>query len=469
MAKKESKSKNQKLEEKLVLKKENAWLKYTTAEKNNVFKFSEDYKKFLDESKTERLAVKSIVQTLNKSGFKNIKDIKKAKSGDKIYKVIKEKSVVACIVGKDMTAFNILGSHIDSPRLDLKPNPLYEDSEFAMLKTHYYGGIKKYQWVNTPLMIAGVVFTKDGKQVDISIGDKEDDPKFIIPDLLPHLAKDQMQKEAQKIIEGEGLNLFIGSIPINDDDIKEKVKFSILKYLNDTYGLIEEDFGYAELEVIPSNKSSDIGFDRGLIAAYGQDDKVCAYLSLKALTEIKAPKTSAMSIFFDKEEIGSTGNTGAVSLIMPDFIEDYKKLTGVKDLTHDIFSRSMAISADVSAGFDPNYKDVHEPKNAAYINKGVVVEKYTGSGGKYSASDANAEFLAYLRPILDKNKISYQFAELGKIDLGGGGTIALYLAKYGLDIIDAGPGILGMHSPYEVLSKADIYECYKFYKAFYEN
>lgn len=469
MVKKESKSVNQKLEDKIVSKKENVWLKYDAPTKSKVFSFAKDYVKFIDASKTERLVVKNLIKDLSKSGFKNIRDVNKIKSGDKIFKVIKDKSIVACVVGKDMSAFNIIGSHVDSPRLDLKPNPLYEDTEFALLKTHYYGGIKKFHWVNTPLMLIGVVFTKDGRKVEISIGGKEDEPKFIIPDLLPHLAREQMTKEARKVIDPEGLNLFVGSIPVKDDDIKQKVKFSILKYLKDTYDIIEDDFNFAEIEVVPANKAVDIGFDRGLLAAYGHDDKVCAYVSARALVDIKNPSISNIAIFFDKEEIGSAGNTGAVSLILPDFVEDYKALAKVSDLTHNIFARSMAISADVNAGVDPNYKDVNEARNAAYIGKGVSISKYTGSGGKYSASDANAEYLAYLRPILENNNISYQFSELGKVDLGGGGTIALYLAKYGLDIVDAGPAILGMHSPYEVLSKADLYECYKFFKSFYSS
>ena len=464
--KKESSNKN--LEKKLFSKKENIWNSFKKNDIKNVFQFSEDYKSFLDVSKTERLAVIETEKILKKNKFKNIRDFKSLKVGDKFYKIIKSKCIISGVVGKDKDLLKMIGSHIDSPRLDLKPNPLYEDSDFALLKTHYYGGIKKYQWLNWPLMITGVVFTKDNKQVTINIGDSENDPKFIISDLLPHLARDQMAKEARKLVEGESLNLFVGSIPVNDSKVKEKIKFEVLKKLNKDYGIVEDDFNFAELQVVPAHKSMDLGFDRSLIAGYGQDDKVCAYISLRSLLDQKKSNSTNLVIFFDKEEIGSVGNTGAASLVLSDFVEEYISLTGIQKSVSEVFSNSLAISADVTAGVDPNFKEVNELRNSTFLNKGVAIEKYTGSGGKYSASDANAEYLSYIRKILIKNKIQYQFGELGKIDLGGGGTIALYLAKYGLEIVDVGVPVLGMHSPNEIVSKADVFECYRFYKAFFE-
>ncbi|MFH1682812.1 MAG: aminopeptidase [Candidatus Woesearchaeota archaeon] len=462
----EKKSSNEKLQEKVLMKKKSAWLSYPNQE---IMKFSEGYKKFLAENKTERYCAEFIVKSLEKSGFKDIFKVKILKSGDKIYKTIKEKCVLAAIVGKDKAQLNLIGSHIDSPRLDLKPNPLYEDSGIAMLKTHYYGGVKKYHWVNLPLALHGIVFTKEGKKVLISIGEKAEEPKFIIPDLLPHLAKKQMEKKGNEIVEGEELNLLVGNIPIDDDKIKEQVKLAVMKELNSKYGLVEEDFFSAELELVPAGMPVDIGLDKSMVGAYGQDDRVCAYTSLQALLDIKSPKRTAVGMFVDKEEIGSYGDTGASSFMLINFVRELASLAGIKEDVFSILEKARSVSADVTGGMDPNFKDVNDPKNASYLGNGVAVEKYGGGGGKYSTHDSGAEYISYIRGILDKNKVPWQTGELGKIDVGGGGTIAMFLSRYGMDCIDAGPCVLGMHAPCEVTSKADIYACYKFYRSFWEN
>jgi aspartyl aminopeptidase len=466
MAKKEAKSKNEQLQKKIFLDKKSSWCDLKQSE---VFAFSDKYKQFIAKSKTERLCIDNVVSELKKSGFKDIVNVKSAKTGDKIYKNIRGKAVFAAIVGKDMKRWQLIGSHVDSPRLDLKPSPVYEDSGMGLIKTHYYGGVKKYHWVNTPLALHGVVFTKAGKKVTINIGDKENEPKFIIPDLLPHLARNQMERKAPKIVEGEELNILVGHLPINDKKIKEQVKFTVLKYLHEKYGLIEEDFFTAELELVPAVMPMDIGFDAGLIAAYGQDDKVCVYTSLKALLETKAPSHTAVGMFVDKEEIGSMGDSGAAGLVLENFAYDYVCLTKLKITVSQLLENSDALSADVTAGMNPNYKDVHDPQNASYLGRGVSVEKYGGGGGKYSTHDANAEYMNYVRQLLDKNKIAWQTGELGKIDLGGGGTIAMFISRYGMNCVDAGPSILGMHSPCEVTSKADVYSSYLLYKAFFKD
>ncbi len=466
MAKKEEKSKNELLQKKIFLDKKSSW---NDLNQKEVFAFTEKYKHFMIESKTERLCIENVLSELKKGGFKDISNLKKVSSGDKIYKNIKGKAVFAAIIGKDMKKWQLIGSHVDSPRLDLKPSPVYEDSGLGLIKTHYYGGVKKYHWVNTPLALHGVVFTKAGKKVIINIGDKINEPKFIIPDLLPHLARNQMERKAGKIVEGEELNILVGHIPVNDKKIKEQVKFTVLKYLNDKYGIIEEDFFTAELELVPAVMPMDIGFDSALIAAYGQDDKVCVYTSLRALLETKAPKHTAVGMFVDKEEIGSVGDTGAAGLVLENFAYDYVCLTGLKIDVSQLLESSNALSADVTAGMNPNYKDVHDPLNASYLGKGVSVEKYGGGGGKYSTHDASAEYMNYIRQLFDKNKIAWQTGELGKIDIGGGGTIAMFISRYGMNCVDVGPSLLGMHSPCEVTSKADIYSAYLFYKVFFKD
>jgi aspartyl aminopeptidase len=461
-----SKSRNEKLQEKLFTKKESAWESYSPADKESAFAFAEKYKLFLKESKTERLCVKNICSGLKKSGFVEL-GTQKLKTGDRVFKNYKNKAVLAAVIGQDNSKFNLIGSHLDSPRLDLKQSPLFEDSGFALLKSHYYGGIKKYHWVNTPLSMYGVIHTKSGRKVEISIGDNEGDPQFIIPDLLPHLAKKQMEKTGDKIIEGEQLNILVGSIPVKDEKIKEKIKFTVLKYLNEKYKITESDFMCAEIEFVPTFNPVDIGFDKSMIAAYGQDDKCCSFASYWAIRKITNPKRNAIALFADKEEIGSMGDSGAASHLLENFVMQLLEASNVNTLPATVFETSQAISADVDGGLNPMFKEVQDPLNVPLLGHGVTVTKYTGGGGKYSSNDASAEYMQKVRELLDKNEIKWQTGELGKIDEGGGGTIAMYMSKYGIDTVDAGPALLAMHSPLEVMSKADLYECYKFYKAFF--
>ncbi len=465
--KKEKTNPNKKLEEKLVYKKESAWTDFKDSEHKKIFEFAENYKSFLTDSKTERLCIENIIKILEKSGFKNIEKLKTVKKGDRGYRVFKGKTLTAFVVGEKKDEFRLIGSHVDSPRLDLKPFPLYQSSELALLKSHYYGGIKKFHWVNTPLELHGVAFTKSGKTTPIHIGDKADDPKFIIPDLLPHLAKEQMKKEGSKLIEGEELNIICGHLPVRDKDIKDKVKFMILKYLNDAYGLIEEDLAFAELEFAPAQKCTDIGFDRGLIGGYGQDDRVCVYSSLMALTGTANPARTAVAYFADKEETGSYGDTGAESFSLVNFTFEYIRLAGLNILPWKILEASKAISADVTTAMDPTFSSVNDPQNVSYIGKGVSIEKYGGGGGKYNTNDAHAEYMQYIRGMADKHSIPWQTGEMGKIDIGGGGTIAMFMSRFGMDCVDAGPCVLGMHSTCEVTSKADLYSAHLLYKAFF--
>jgi len=465
----EKKSANKKLEEKLFYKKESSWTENYKKNQKAIFSFAEKYKDFIGQCKTERLCVKYAIAELEKNGFKDIGKCRTLKKGSKIYKNIKGKSLVAAVIGGTIEKISLIGSHVDSPRLDLKPNPLYQNAEVSLLQSHYYGGIKKFHWVNTPLELHGVAFTKDNKEVEIHIGDKPGDPKFIIPDLLPHLAKDQMKKDSSKLIEGEDLNIICGHIPVDDADIKDKVKFNILKYLHDQYGLIEEDFICAELEFVPAQQPIDIGFDCGLIGAYGQDDKVCAFTSLMALLDCKNPVNTPVLYFSDKEETGSNGDTGAESFALLNFTEDVIKLMKLDISPFRVLEKSKALSADVTGAMDPTFSSVNDPQNASYLGKGVSIEKYGGGGGKYSTHDAHAEYMQFVRSLADNNKIAWQTGEMGKIDIGGGGTIAMLMSRYGMDCVDAGPCMLGMHSDCEVTSKADVYSAFLLYKAFFQN
>lgn len=449
--------------------KESYWKQMSEPQKKKVFDFSEKYKKFLTENKTERLCVQTIVKTLKSQKFEDISKKTTLKTGDKVYKLFKEKVVIAAIVGKDNKSWHLIGSHTDSPRLDLKPNPIYEDSDLALMQSHYYGGIKKYHWVNVPLAMHGIVYTKAGKKIEIHLGEKDGEPKFIISDLLPHLAKDQMDKTANKVVEGEHLNIIIGNMPFDDKDVKEKVKLNVLKILEKHYKLSEEDFGFAEFEFVPAGNAVDIGLDASMVGSYGQDDRICVYTSLMALIDSKKFDRTAIGFFVDKEEIGSTGDTGAQSFALLNFAQEYIAKTGLKISTGALFENSQSISADVTAAMNPTYKDVQDPKNASFLGKGVSVEKYGGSGGKYSTHDSGAEFMSYIRSLLVKHKLPFQVGELGKIDIGGGGTIAMFMSRYGMDCVDIGPCVLGMHSPCEVTSKADIYSAYLLYKAFFED
>lgn len=466
MAEKKKKSEAKLLEEKLCMKKENGIL---TADDDVIKKtdsFCEDYKKFLDKAKTEREAVEFAVAAAEKKGFVPFEKGKALKAGDKVYRVNRNKAVILAVMGsKDISeGVHIAAAHIDSPRLDLKQNPLYEDGEAAYFKTHYYGGIKKYQWTTIPLALHGVVVKKDGETVKVSVGEEDSDPVFCVTDLLPHLASAQMKRPAAELVKGEELNILIGSRPFKDDDISDKVKLNILSILNEKYGITEEDFLSAELEAVPAFKAKDIGFDRSMIGSYGHDDRVCAYTALRAVLDCKKPAKTAVCVLTDKEETGSDGNTGLRSSYLKYFIYDLAEACGSDGRT--VLSASECLSADVNAAFDPTFPDVSEKKNAAFINKGVCVTKYTGARGKSGTSDASAEFVGRVRAMLDKNSIIWQTGELGKVDAGGGGTVAAYIANLNVDTIDVGVPVLSMHAPFEIVSKLDVYMTNRAFYAF---
>ncbi len=464
---KETKTKGQLLQKKLSKIDKSAW---EFGKKQEIILFSKDYKDFLSECKTERDVAEFLVKNARKEGFKDIDVVRKYKEGLKVYSVFNKKLVVLGILGKKKPSdgLKIIGSHLDSPRIDLKPNPLYEDQGIGLLKTHYYGGIKKYQWVNVPLELKGVVFTNDEKKIDISIGSKKEDPVFVISDLLPHLGKDQANRKGYKVVEGEELNVLIGNIPFEDEKIEEKVKLNILKILNEQYGIKEEDLVSAELELVPALEPRDVGLDRSMIGGYGQDDRSHVFISFKALLTAN-PTYTVLTCFFDKEEIGSESSTGAQSLFLENFVSKLLDLEGceVKYSTlSEVFRKSEVLSADVDGAFNPTYPDVHDPKNSTRLGHGLCLTKYTGSGGKYNANDAHAEYVSKIRTLYNQNKVPWQAGELGKVDFGGGGTIAAYLAHRGMNVIDTGISVLGMHSPYEISSKADIYQAFRAFSAF---
>ena len=434
-----------------------------------VMKYSDEYIDFLNKGKTERKCVKEIEKMAIEKGFKSILDIEKVSPGDKIYAINKDKNIALFIIGKQdiEKGLRIIGSHIDSPRLDLKPNPLYEDDNMGYFKTHYYGGIKKYQWVTIPLAMYGVVILRDGSQVEINIGGEENDPVFCVTDLLPHLAAKQRQKTLEKGIEGEDLNLLIGSIP-DEDQEKDKVKMNILNLLNSKYNLVEEDFISAEIEIVPAGKAKNLGFDSSMILSYGHDDRVCSFAGVKAILETENPEYTASILCADKEETGSNGNTGMHSRFYENTVAELINMqTDYSDLKiRRAFSNSKVLSADVNAGYDPNYSSVYEKNNSCHIGYGVCISKYTGARGKSGTSDANAEFVGEIRSIFNEANVVWQSGELGKVDEGGGGTIAYILANYDAQVLDCGVGVLSMHAPYEIISKADIFEMYRGYKAF---
>ena len=442
--------------------------------KKELFKFADDYKEFLSLGKTERLCVNEALKLAKLEGFKNLDEVTTLNPGDKVYSINRNKNIVLYVIGKEkvVNGVNVLGAHIDSPRIDVKQNPLYESTGFALLDTHYYGGVKKYQWVTIPLALHGVVYKKDGTSVDINIGEKEDDPIFCITDLLIHLSKDQLTKTASKVIEGEDLDVTVGSFPLDGKDEKEAVKGNLLKILKEQYNIEEEDFLSAEIEVVPAGKARDLGLDRSMVAGYGHDDRVCAYTSLRAILDLKeVPNRTSCCILVDKEEIGSVGATGAHSNYFTNTLAQLLELQGYKsefDLRKCLTNSNM-LSSDVSAGVDPLYLSVCELKNSAFLGKGIVFNKYTGSGGKGGCNDANPDFIAKLRRILDENNVHFQTAELGKVDQGGGGTIAYILSNLNMNVIDAGIAVLNMHAPLEVVSKVDLYEAYLAYKAFLLN
>ena len=462
------------------MKTENAWEKYTKTQLEEVDALSRAYRAFLNHGKTERECVKQIVERAKEAGYKElselIKEGKTCKPGDKVYAVNMEKAVILFQVGSEPleNGMNILGAHIDSPRLDVKQNPLYEDGDFAFLDTHYYGGIKKYQWVTIPLAIHGVVVKKNGEKVVINIGEKEDDPVFFISDLLVHLAAEQLEKKASKVIEGEALDIIIGNRPlqdVKDDEKKEKVQAFTLKLLKEQYGIEEKDFLSAELEIVPAGEAREAGLDRSMVLGYGQDDRVCAFSSLDAILEVQDLKRTGCCILVDKEEIGSVGATGMQSRFFENAVAELLALTtgAYNDLIlRRCLANSRMLSSDVSSAFDPTYAASFDKKNVAYLGHGMVFNKFTGARGKSGSNDANAEYLGFIRKVMDDAGVTFQTAELGKVDLGGGGTIAYILSLYGMNVIDCGVPVLNMHAPHEATSKADLYEAKCGYKAFLE-
>ena len=462
----------EKLKEELFRKTKSGWECTEDDKKMKIFEFCDSYIEFLNNSKTEREIVKSTKKLIEQNGFKNIVEYEKLVPGDKVYYINRNKSIYLAVIGEDSIekGINIIGAHADSPRLDLKPNPLYEEAGLAFLKTHYYGGIKKYQWTTIPLAIHGVISKPNGENIEVCIGEDESDPIFTITDLLPHLASEQMERKLKEGVKGEELNLLVGSIPYGVN-IAEAVKLNILKILNEKYGITEMDFVSSEIELVPAFKSRSMGLDRSMVAGYGQDDKVCVYTSLRAILNIEKPKTTAVCIISDKEEIGSMGNTGMESHVFDTFVSEILNKLNVNrpNLLDQVFCNSKMLSADVDAAYDPIYSSAYEKNNSGYLGGGVGLNKYTGARGKSGASDANAEFVARIRGIFEQNNIKYEVAELGKIDIGGGGTIAYILANKGVDVIDCGVPVLSMHAPYEVTSKFDIYEAYRGYEAFYKS
>lgn len=457
------------------MERENAWKSCNKQTVKEIFGFCEGYKKFISECKTERECTRRSIQMAEEQGYRNLKEIIAAKetikSGDKVYADNMGKAIVLFNIGKKPIeeGLKILGAHIDSPRLDVKQNPLYEDSDLVLMDTHYYGGIKKYQWTTIPLALHGVVALTDGSVIDVEIGEKEKDPVVCVSDLLIHLAAEQMEKNGAKVVEGEALDLVVGNMPFNPKkDEKNPAKAYILDILKKKYRIAEEDFMSAELEAVPAGKARDLGLDASMVLGYGQDDRVCAYTSLMAMLEVEEPEYTSVCLLVDKEEIGSVGATGMQSLFFENMVAEILDRMGCYSelILRRTLANSEMLSSDVNAGFDPNYAYAFEKKNASYLGRGVVFSKFTGSRGKSGSNDANAEYIARVRKALERENVAYQMAELGKVDIGGGGTIAYILAKYGMDVIDCGVAVLSMHAPYEATSKIDIYEAKRGYVAF---
>jgi aspartyl aminopeptidase len=470
------------MKEDLLRKDRNCWYEIGEDEKGEIYKFCDDYIDFLSECKTERECVEYMEELARENGFKPLDyyvgEGKKLSKGDRILVSYKNKVLLMFIIGERNLeeGLNMVCSHIDAPKIDLKPSPLYEDEGIALLKTHYYGGIKKYQWTTIPIAIHGVIIKRDGEKLEIALGEDPDDAVFTITDLLPHLAKEQAEKKISEAITGEGLNILFGSIPQKDeedksrDKEKNRVKRAILKLMKEKYGVEEEDFISAELTGVPAGKARDVGLDHSMVGGYGQDDRVCAYTSFKAMMDIEVPEKTCAAVFVDKEEVGSMGNTGMQSRVLENMLAEILNLTeeGSSDLRlRRTLANSKVLSADVTAAVDPNFEGTHDKRNAPRVGNGVAIEKYGGSRGKVGTSDASAEYVAQVREVFNKENIVWQSGELGKVDLGGGGTIAQFLANYGMEVLDCGTPLLSMHSPFEVASKADIYMTYKAYKAFY--
>lgn len=461
------------MKKKLIRELKPAWDFYSAKKTREIFNFGRDYRDFLSKVKTERETVLWMTKNARKKGFKDCKE----KSGKKFFKINRGKSVAFFIIGKEpiQKGVRLIVAHIDSPRLDLKPNPVYEDVDLALLRTHYYGGIKKYQWTSIPLSLHGIIIRNDGKKIMLNIGDNPEDPVFTIADLLPHLArKQQSQKKLEEAIEGEKLTLLAGSLPFpkSNKEEKHRVKLAVLELLNRMYGIEEEDFISAEIEVVPAIPARDIGWDRSLIGGYGQDDKICAFAAFRAIGEVKSPRHSTLALFVDKEEIGSMGTTGAQSDFLIDCFREMiskQHKNSSYDKLREVLNSSKALSGDVNAAINPNYKEVLEKTNAARLGYGVVLTKYTGAGGKFGSNDASAEFVGEIRRLFNKNNVVWQTGELGRVDEGGGGTVSEYIANHGIETVDCGTPVLGMHSPFEVSSKADLYETFNAYRLFFES
>ena len=468
MSEKKELTRGEQLRKSLVYERKNGYDRMDAAEMDALESYCEGYKQYLDAGKTERECVDRTIAMAEAAGFRPYVRGTKMKSGDKFYRVNRGKAVMLAVIGKKSLAagVNIGAAHIDAPRLDLKPNPVYESDEMAFLKTHYYGGIRKYQWVTIPLELHGVVALKDGSVVRVSVGNGENDPVFTIDDLLPHLGAEQSKKPLGEAIPAESLNILVGSRPLADDDGSDRVKLAVLDLLNRKYGIVEEDFISAELSAVPAFQARDIGFDRSMIGAYGHDDRVCSYASLAALLELDVPERTAVCMLADKEEIGSEGVSGMQSAAFDTFMEDLCEAQGVA--VRECYEHSFCLSSDVTAAYDPNFAEVYEKRNSAFINYGMGLCKYTGARGKSGASDASAELVAYVRRVLDDANVLWQMAELGKTDVGGGGTVAMFMAQRNIDTIDAGVPVLSMHAPFETVSKLDCYMTYKGMKAIYQ-
>ena len=465
-----AKNDGKELKERLFADKKNGWENLSDDELKAIFQYADEYMYYLNNSKTEKEIVQNSKEILIKNGFVDISEKESLNPGDKVFYVNRGRCLYAAVIGTDNleNGFKVVAAHGDSPRIDLKQSPLYEDSEIAMLKTHYYGGIKKYQWTNIPLSMHGTIVKPDGEKVNICIGEKDEDPVFTICDLLPHLAAEQMERKLREGVQGEELNAMIGSIPYDSDDVSEKVKLNVLKLLNEQYGIKEVDFASSEIELVPAFKARSTGLDYSMIAAYGQDDKVCCYAGLRALLNVEAPKKTAVCVITDKEEVGFNGVTGMYTRIFDGFVTELLEKTGNNKISalDRTFSNTKALSADVDAAYNPNFPSAFEKNNSAFFGRGMSLVKYTGARGKSGASEAPAEFVAEVRRIFDQAGAKYQSCELGKVDKGGGGTIALTLANRGMDVLDVGVPVMGMHSPYEVTSKFDVYQAYKGYQAF---
>ena len=467
-----AKNDGKELKERLFADKKNGWENLSDDELKAIFQYADEYMYYLNTSKTEKEIVQNSKEILLKNGFVDISEREVLNPGDKVFYVNRGRCIYAAVIGTDNmeSGLKVVAAHCDSPRIDLKQNPLYEDNGLGMFKTHYYGGIKKYQWTNIPLSIHGTIVKPDGEKVTICIGEKEEDPIFTISDLLPHLAGEQMERKLKEGVEGEELNVLVGSIPYDSEEVSEKVKLNILRLLNERYGIKEVDFTSSEIELVPAFKAKSMGFDYSLVAGYGQDDKVCCYAALRAIIDTINPRKTALCVLTDKEEVGFNGVTGMYTRIFDTFVLELLEKTGnTKAISLDrTFSNTQAISADVDAAYNPNFPSAFEKYNTAHLNKGMSIVKYTGARGKSGASEAPAEFVAELRKVFDEVGARYQACELGKVDKGGGGTIALTLANRGMDVVDIGVPVMGMHSPYEITSKFDIYQAYKGYRAFYK-